>query len=263
MSARSSDAYMNDALADSRLIKIPYIRLKNYLADVGGIDIPEKELFTASTKFALVNIAEKHHIKLDLLLDEIGPYEPPAPIGWHIRPIRGSSPKRGRTPKKATPVKSPEKAATANSPERSTSPSKKSIFASIMDTAASLLPISPPKATATPVAMEAAAAGSKAPVGVTFDVDPELEERRRAFSASTIQGTYRYNTMKRQRTQARALAIEEENRKHAALVIQRRGQDYASMKREAAQALAAANRRSVEVCRRTPEYSECLPATQN
>jgi len=234
---KGGEAYLTDALADSRLIKVPYGKLKNYLADVGGDEIDAKELFTASTKFALVNIAEKHRISLDQLLNEVGPFTPSAPIGWNVRPIaRGSSPKRARVPKSK-----PE--------QRSGSPTKKSIFALITDTASSILSITAPKAGAgqtpeTPFA--GAPSGSKSktvlvrPVAVQFSEDTELEKRRQAFAAQSIQGTYKYNQMKRQRTNARSLALEEEKRKAAALAEQQAGRSYADMKREAASKVNAA-----------------------
>jgi len=231
---KGGEAYLTDALADSRLIKVPYGKLKNYLADVGGDEIDAKELFTASTKFALVNIAEKHRISLDQLLDEVGPFTPSAPIGWNVRPIaRGTSPKRARVPKSK-----PE--------QRSGSPTKKSIFALITDTASSILSITAPKAGAgqtpeTPFA--GAPSGSKSktvlvrPVAVQFSEDTELEKRRQAFAAQSIQGTYKYNQMKRQRTTARSAALEEEKRKAAALA---EPLSYADMKRQAASKVNAA-----------------------
>merc|ERR1719453_2739428 len=48
------------------------MKLKGYLADK---EAPKTDLFAASTKFALIAVAEKHSIKLEPLLDEYGAYE--------------------------------------------------------------------------------------------------------------------------------------------------------------------------------------------
>ena len=48
------------------------MKLKGFLTEK---DAPKTDLFAASTKFALVAVAEKHSIKLEPLLDEFGPYE--------------------------------------------------------------------------------------------------------------------------------------------------------------------------------------------
>ena len=51
-----------DYLTDARLIKIGYMPLKNALK---AANVPTADLSTATTKFALVDIAEKHKVDLE------------------------------------------------------------------------------------------------------------------------------------------------------------------------------------------------------
>eukprot|EP00325_Prymnesiales_sp_UTEX-LB-985_P002860 CAMPEP_0174704714 /NCGR_PEP_ID=MMETSP1094-20130205/8203_1 /TAXON_ID=156173 /ORGANISM="Chrysochromulina brevifilum, Strain UTEX LB 985" /LENGTH=257 /DNA_ID=CAMNT_0015902799 /DNA_START=32 /DNA_END=801 /DNA_ORIENTATION=+ len=68
-----------DYLTDARLTKVPFMKLKNFVKEKEG-EIPDlkADLFPASTKFAIVAVAEKHGIKLDTLLAEFGPYVAPS-----------------------------------------------------------------------------------------------------------------------------------------------------------------------------------------
>ena len=71
---RSQDA--PDYLTDGRLTKVPFREMKRFVAEHGA---PKGDLFSASTKFALVAVAEKHRIALEPLLDAVAPYEPSQP----------------------------------------------------------------------------------------------------------------------------------------------------------------------------------------
>ena len=46
-----------DYLTDGRLMKVTFMQLKKHLESSG---VPKNDLFAASTKFALVAVAEKH-----------------------------------------------------------------------------------------------------------------------------------------------------------------------------------------------------------
>ena len=70
---------MVDYLSDPRLKSVTFKKLKEYVTEKGSSESIKTELFKASTKFAIVNIAETHSIKLEPLLDEIGPYVAPTP----------------------------------------------------------------------------------------------------------------------------------------------------------------------------------------
>ena len=53
---------MPDYLTDARIKKVPFTKFKSFLQEKGA---PKADLFAASTKFALVAVAEKHSIKLE------------------------------------------------------------------------------------------------------------------------------------------------------------------------------------------------------
>ena len=61
---------MPDYLTDARLGKVAFMKMKKFLEEKGA---PKSDLFVTSTKFALVAVAERHNIKLEPLLDELGP----------------------------------------------------------------------------------------------------------------------------------------------------------------------------------------------
>ena len=61
---------MYDYLTDPRLTKVPFMKLKNFVADAG---VSKQELFNCATKFSVVSVAESKQISLDKLLNEIGP----------------------------------------------------------------------------------------------------------------------------------------------------------------------------------------------
>jgi len=58
-------------------MKIPFQEIKRFIGECGA---PKEDLFAASTKFALVAVAEKHGIRLEPLLDAVGTYEPSKPL---------------------------------------------------------------------------------------------------------------------------------------------------------------------------------------
>ena len=66
---------MPDYLTDPRLTKVPFMQLKNYVKEKNPS--LSEELFLCSTKFSIVNVAEKHSVSLDALLDQQGPYVAP------------------------------------------------------------------------------------------------------------------------------------------------------------------------------------------
>ena len=72
MSAEPFTNLMPDYRTDARLGKVAFMKMKKFLEEKGA---PKSDLFVASTKFALVAVAEKHNIKLEPLLDELGPYQ--------------------------------------------------------------------------------------------------------------------------------------------------------------------------------------------
>ena len=61
-----------DYLTDARLIKIGFMPLKKALKEA---NVPTADLSTATTKFALVAIAEKHNINLDGILESVATSE--------------------------------------------------------------------------------------------------------------------------------------------------------------------------------------------
>ena len=65
-----------DYLADPRLMKVGFMLLKKALIDA---DVPKADLANASTKFALVAIAEKHNVSLASVLDSVGQKEAAKP----------------------------------------------------------------------------------------------------------------------------------------------------------------------------------------
>ena len=64
-----------DYLTDSRVGNVTFMQLKKFLKD-GGVE--QKELFAASTKFALISLAERKELSLEPLLAEFGAAPPAA-----------------------------------------------------------------------------------------------------------------------------------------------------------------------------------------
>ena len=54
-----------DYLTDPRLMKVPFTQLKSHVKEKAKDIVTREDVFAASTKFALVTIAEKEGIKLD------------------------------------------------------------------------------------------------------------------------------------------------------------------------------------------------------
>ena len=54
---------MPDYLIDARMKRVPYMKLKGFIAE--NLAANSFDLFAASTKFALIVLAEKHSIKLE------------------------------------------------------------------------------------------------------------------------------------------------------------------------------------------------------
>ena len=69
-----------DYLTDARLMKIPFLEIRRSITvacddDDAKLESVKKQLFYASTKFALVQVAEAHGVKLADLLDSVGDYD--------------------------------------------------------------------------------------------------------------------------------------------------------------------------------------------
>ena len=100
-----------DYLTDARLMKIPFLEIKRYIT-VACDDEPEKlesvkkHLFYASTKFALVQVAEAHGVALAELLDSVGDYD--AAIAMipqdQVPPPKTWTPKKGKPAAAAAPA---------------------------------------------------------------------------------------------------------------------------------------------------------------
>ena len=115
-----ASAVTRDYLTDARIGKLPFMKLKKFLSD-NGVDA--KEMSSASTKFALVAIAEKKEIALEPLLDEIGPREaieaPPERV-LQRRPTLALTDRGGRPTPLATALTPAAEASTSTSAEDST-----------------------------------------------------------------------------------------------------------------------------------------------
>ena len=100
-----------DYLTDGRLMKVTFMQLKKHLESSG---VPKNDLFAASTKFALVAVAEKHDIKLDKVLDSIGPYEAPTEGG--SPPAKKKAAENGSPDKEAKAIEKDEEAMKCHKP---------------------------------------------------------------------------------------------------------------------------------------------------
>ena len=64
-----------DYLTDARLLKVQFTSLKKFVKEKECV--PDRSLWVANTKFALVCLAEQWNIALEPILEKIGPYEAP------------------------------------------------------------------------------------------------------------------------------------------------------------------------------------------
>ena len=65
-----------DYLTDERLVKIGFMPLKKALKEA---NVPADDLSSASTKFALITVAEKHKVALDSIFNNLAQVEPAKP----------------------------------------------------------------------------------------------------------------------------------------------------------------------------------------
>ena len=119
-------AVTRDYLTDARIGKLPFMKLKKFLSD-NGVDA--KEMSSASTKFALVAIAEKKEIALEPLLDELGPREaieaPPERV-LQRRPTLALTDRGGRPTPLATALTPAAEASTSAAAPAAKEPEKES-----------------------------------------------------------------------------------------------------------------------------------------
>ena len=80
-----------DYLTDARLIKIGYMPLKNALK---AANVPTADLSTATTKFALVAIAEKHKVDLERILDSAVTSDAPTAVPSTPKKVPKKAPKK-------------------------------------------------------------------------------------------------------------------------------------------------------------------------
>jgi len=74
--------YDEDALIDRRLLKVPFAKLKGFVAEKvmvveTSVSRQDEVLSHFSTKFAMLAIAEEYNVSVDSLLDEVGPRQEP------------------------------------------------------------------------------------------------------------------------------------------------------------------------------------------
>ena len=121
-----ASAVTRDYLTDARIGKLPFMKLKKFLSD-NGVDA--KEMSSASTKFALVAIAEKKEIALEPLLDELGPREaieaPPERV-LQRRPTLALTDRGGRPTPLATALTPAAEASTSAAAPAAKEPEKES-----------------------------------------------------------------------------------------------------------------------------------------
>ena len=121
-----ASAVTRDYLTDARIGKLPFMKLKKFLSD-NGVDA--KEMSSASTKFALVAIAEKKEIALEPLLDELGPREaieaPPERV-LQRRPTLALTDRGGRPTPLATALTPAAEASTSAAAPATKEPEKES-----------------------------------------------------------------------------------------------------------------------------------------